>query len=351
MSNDNLFKGIALVAGAMVCCSILSFAILAWNEPAATPPEGNVAAPINTGDTSQSKTGDLGLQTGTESGSPLYYWISRIGQSLAFLNNAKQSALEIGQDKNVVATTKFSAPEICLNGVCRTTWPDGGGDSNWSVSYSGSLPLPAGNKRIFYLEHNLYSAMTGETAADALCQASADSQFLNGTFKALVYFGNRDISNVLPAGNAFWVRGNEVAPGMYNWSQIATSRESLFTAGTGGQILLAPIDEVGNRVLTGFAPDGDGTYTLFNDTVARACINPSAVRHKGACYYGNDNGYYCIVGSPQALNKLWATGNNPTNLCEWGTYVKSCQGFEICYKNKAFFPTAEAEFSLYCVEQ
>ncbi len=39
----------------------LSYAYAAWSEPTATPPGGNVAAPINTGSAAQTKTGSLGV--------------------------------------------------------------------------------------------------------------------------------------------------------------------------------------------------------------------------------------------------------------------------------------------------
>ncbi|MCD6500658.1 hypothetical protein J7K42_01405 [bacterium] len=46
---------------------ILSFAagvfIFAWTEPSASPPSGNVSAPVNVGDTEQVKSGKLGIAT------------------------------------------------------------------------------------------------------------------------------------------------------------------------------------------------------------------------------------------------------------------------------------------------
>lgn len=348
MNSKNLFKGIALVAGVTVCCAILSFAIMAWTEPGAVPPEGNVAAPINTGSSNQSKTGNLGFQTGTESGNPLYYWVSRIGQSLVFLNNAGQSALEIGQDKNVVATTKLSAPEICLNGVCRTTWPDGGGgDTNFSISYSGSIPLPAGNKRVFVTETEMpFDTMTSETAADAYCQQQADSQNYNGTFKALAYFGNRsDLNSVLPADNSFWKRGDAVSDGMYTWSLVATDRSDFFTASPGGAYLSSPMGYDSDfGAATGFAPKGDGTYNLFDDAMAKVCINSGATRYKGPCYYGNDNHYYCVLGRETMIDSKWATACG-VDL----EYVKTCNNFYICRKYKTFFLGFPR--NIYCIEQ
>ncbi len=54
------FKTTPLVI-ALVLTFGLSYAYAAWSEPTATPPGGNVAAPINTGSAAQTKTGSLGV--------------------------------------------------------------------------------------------------------------------------------------------------------------------------------------------------------------------------------------------------------------------------------------------------
>ena len=57
----NFSKSLAVGAGALAAALGLCFVILAWNEPGSPPPAGNVAAPINTGATAQTKAGDLNL--------------------------------------------------------------------------------------------------------------------------------------------------------------------------------------------------------------------------------------------------------------------------------------------------
>ena len=66
----------------------------AWTPPSSPPPSGNVATPINTGDTSQSKTGDLNI------GGGLKYWITKLGDSFALKNNLGQIKFIVGQDGN-----------------------------------------------------------------------------------------------------------------------------------------------------------------------------------------------------------------------------------------------------------
>ena len=66
----------------------------AWTPPSSSPPSGNVATPINTGDTSQSKEGDLNI------GGGLKYWITKLGDSFALKNNLGQIKFIVGQDGN-----------------------------------------------------------------------------------------------------------------------------------------------------------------------------------------------------------------------------------------------------------
>jgi len=47
--------------GVFVLSIIIGYAVLAWTEPSTTPPGGDVAAPINTGSVTQTKTGGLNI--------------------------------------------------------------------------------------------------------------------------------------------------------------------------------------------------------------------------------------------------------------------------------------------------
>ena len=57
-------KIVSLVFSVLVICFAIAFYVVAWNEPAAPPPGGNIPAPLNTGPTGQSKEGGLILNTG-----------------------------------------------------------------------------------------------------------------------------------------------------------------------------------------------------------------------------------------------------------------------------------------------
>jgi hypothetical protein len=52
-------KTISLIFGISVLLFCCAFLVFAWTEPSVSPPGGNVPAPINTGSSSQTKTGDL----------------------------------------------------------------------------------------------------------------------------------------------------------------------------------------------------------------------------------------------------------------------------------------------------
>jgi hypothetical protein len=57
----NIFKNVALVLSVITVSITVACGVGAWTEPALTPPNGTVAAPINTGSISQGKLGNLGV--------------------------------------------------------------------------------------------------------------------------------------------------------------------------------------------------------------------------------------------------------------------------------------------------
>ena len=56
----NITQPIKVVALALMLSVGISY-VFAWTTPTLTPPNGNVASPLNVGNTAQTKTGDLGL--------------------------------------------------------------------------------------------------------------------------------------------------------------------------------------------------------------------------------------------------------------------------------------------------
>jgi hypothetical protein len=74
--------------------------VRAWTEPTEAPPGGNLGAPINTGATAQTKTGNLNVNGGM-----------LIGSSTTGGNKGAGT---------------INANKVCIQGVCNTEWPTGG---------------------------------------------------------------------------------------------------------------------------------------------------------------------------------------------------------------------------------
>jgi hypothetical protein len=93
----NIAKNIALVASVLTVSVVIGCAVLAWTEPTTTPPNGNIAAPLNTGATAQTKAGDLNIS-------------GKVGIG----TTTPQKTLDvIGQTQ---------ATEFCLDGKCCSSW-------------------------------------------------------------------------------------------------------------------------------------------------------------------------------------------------------------------------------------
>lgn len=54
-------KIVSLVFSILVLCFAIAFYAVGWDEPGSSPPSGNVAAPLNTGNITQYKSGALGI--------------------------------------------------------------------------------------------------------------------------------------------------------------------------------------------------------------------------------------------------------------------------------------------------
>jgi hypothetical protein len=125
MSKAVSYKKITLAVGILIVSFFIAFYAIAWQEPAQSPPDGNVAAPLNVGNIGQSKEGGLILNTG-------------------------------GADVGLI----IDQGDVCIGSDCRDAWPETsvittyqmsvssykvGNDSySKSVSYScpeGSVPV------------------------------------------------------------------------------------------------------------------------------------------------------------------------------------------------------------------
>ncbi len=255
----------------------------------------------------------------------------------------------IGSNHNVTADGYVKGGTgVCIGSDCRTAWPSSGSnvDQNCPVNQSvtgikangtiicgtgslfnpSSFPCSTGvlpnsgsikNKRMF-VTSGTYSATdftTGgfgynstwsmttsdEAKADAKCQALANAAgFTGGTFKALVYMGNRDISNVVPTGSVFWSCGSSAG-----WKQVAQGMSDFFTNKGGNYLSNQIYNELGNSsgstVWTGFEANNGG-YNLLSKFNA-GLYNIPAATGVGGYEIGWWGG--CINGRIVQVNCGW----------------------------------------------
>ena len=359
----NIFNA-ALVLSVLAVSTIVAYGVMAWTEPALTPPSGNVAAPINIGSITQTKSGSLNIASDTGSvgigtTSPTQkldtdgYVKGRSG--LCIGNGATEKCCDTWEEcvtlgggnscktvgkvcsndadcctvncvSGICAAgggsckangTTCSADSDCCSSICKNGNCQGGttckdsmaactssseccsgaclsGNCSLYFPCSGTT-LPAGSKKIF-VTSNTYDGLRVEATADIDCQNTADAVKLGGTFKALVYAGNRDINQVFPSGNSYW-NGSKSGT-TCAWNPIANNMADFFTAKTGGRYLTNPIvyNEQGVAmpgldVWTNFAANGSGGYSLLpvnsglcdNSTYYSGGMNAE----EGLTWYGN----------------------------------------------------------------
>ena len=145
----NKIKSFALaILSVLTVSMIITCVVMAWTEPAGTPPVSNVAAPINSGSVNQTKTAALGFGNGTIFG--ITYWIDKIGDDLAFKtgNNLATAVTNffIGSNGYVGIGTTNPGTNLEINGQIKITGGDPGvnkvltSDANGKASWQD---LPA----------------------------------------------------------------------------------------------------------------------------------------------------------------------------------------------------------------
>lgn len=110
------------IVAASVAVIFLAVQALAFTEPSSAPPAGDVAAPLNTGGSTQDKSGWFTFQGGgTRADTYLATQSGKVGVG----TTSPRGNLDV-ENANNTATA-------CLNGSCITRWPAG------ASGYSGSF--------------------------------------------------------------------------------------------------------------------------------------------------------------------------------------------------------------------
>jgi len=193
MKQEFLAKILPLCVGVFVLSIIISYAVLAWTEPSTTSPGGNIAAPINTGNIAQSKDGALGFG-GTSSG--LMYWIKKIGDSFALVNNADQTNLILGQDGHLSLNQNNALISNVKDPIANQ---DAATKAYVDAQVSGgegcgeTVPIPPNNGKMVFLacptqNITIYGGLSanlgGIAGANAICQQEALWVGAPGIYKA-----------------------------------------------------------------------------------------------------------------------------------------------------------------------
>ncbi|OHA84349.1 MAG: hypothetical protein A2937_01255 [Candidatus Yonathbacteria bacterium RIFCSPLOWO2_01_FULL_47_33b] len=112
--NKHIFQSAKVILLALVLSIGISY-VSAWTAPTVTPPNGNVAAPLNVSNTAQTKAGNITanyLIASSESNAPVF---KDSNDSSYFLNPNGDSIL-----------SSIYATKICFGADCKTAWPSGG---------------------------------------------------------------------------------------------------------------------------------------------------------------------------------------------------------------------------------
>jgi len=302
----NIYKKIALVLSTLAVSVIVAYAVLAWTEPAQNPPTGNIFAPINTSNTTQTKAGGLNISgnVGIGTTAPIKKldvagdingqsglcinndccssWADcvakgttckAIGVACAANTDCCSSLCTSGSCANppsckangtTCTTSSNCCSSSCTDGVCT-----GGGSCKDSlaacttnaecctgVCFSGSctfyypcenVDLPSGSKKIFVTSAPyLGNQILNDAAANAVCNNLGSALSPTPNYKALVYLGGQLQTDVIH-NVSYWnpqKSGTEC-----KWEIIASGSGDFFSLNPDGiNYITKPIlcDEKGN---------------------------------------------------------------------------------------------------------
>jgi hypothetical protein len=135
MLYKNIIKTTALYLGVFIMSLLVGYLAFAWTEPGDLPPADNVDAPLNIGTDDQAKSGSLG--------------VNAVGRDVGFVvddgGSATKGFVGIGTwtpGYKLDVAGQANAAELCIAGVCQSSWPSGGdlpaGSSGQTLRHDGT---------------------------------------------------------------------------------------------------------------------------------------------------------------------------------------------------------------------
>lgn len=267
------FNTLKIISLAIILSFGLSYAI-AWTAPSATPPTGNVSAPINTGSAtaSQTITGKLTVTATTTTGSLL------AGGSGLFANSlTTKEILFTDGTKQETAGGNFAAVKQYTSDTTLTVANDGGRliELGGGGSYNLTLPVSSpgsGGKRISFVAYG--------GGPFYLVPQGSDCLWLTTKCVAYVTIASPGYAGITSNGTGAWIVDSgtpldgSVGIGQ-TWQNVTTTRafDVSYTNSTGKPIMVAITHSQGlmsmyvDGVLIGKDQGGNNNTTTFSTFV------------------------------------------------------------------------------------
>jgi len=320
----------------------------AWSEPGpgVIPPDGNVAGPITTSSVPQTKSGrlilssDLMTQLMVDLNNNFVVdpsstsTFSTVRADIYYDRQTPSYYLDPGNTSN---TNRMQAQTICLGGVCRTTWPSGGGAGDNLGNHIATTNLNMNNNNIGNISTSYH--VRGVASADFRAPVFYD------TDNTGYYVNPAQTSNF----NLLNVRGSTINLGSEG-SKIVRSDASNWTSfqSASGHALVAYDNGRTDLRHGGSAKIRTENYGVF--VIGKARSSSTSSGDPGNTLATKDyvdaqsGGGGCYVSTPTINGGLGA--NNPAGciagFTQKGTYTCGLAGAAYNRPDNAVYPNRQA---------